>query len=140
MAHDDPFAQPPSDKTLIVPSPGARSPRPAQPQPDRPASMRFERVDLAALDWDTGLNPLIAAANPLLNLVLQFRQIQHPDPAGLADVLEAGGIAQLSAAVRNRRQVDAVPVRGRVARPAGRERLAVYVLAHRIAAYVAFAL
>lgn len=87
MAHDDPFAQPPSDKTLIVPSPGARSPRPAQPQPDRPASMRFERVDLAALDWDTGLNPLIAAANPLLNLVPQFRQIQHPDPGGLRETL-----------------------------------------------------
>mgnify|MGYP000632619161 CR=1 FL=1 len=61
MAHDDPFAQPPSDKTLIIPSPGARSARSAAASGPAPA-MRFERVDLAALDWDTGLNPLIAAA------------------------------------------------------------------------------
>ena len=88
MAHDDPFAQPPSDKTLIVPSPGARSARQASAQAQQPAaSMRFERVDLATLDWDTGLNPLIAAANPLLNLVPQFRQIQHPDPTGLRETL-----------------------------------------------------
>lgn len=85
MAHDDPFAQPPSDKTLIIPSPGARSTRSAASGP-APA-MRFERVDLAALDWDTGLNPLIAAANPLLGLVPQFRQAHHPDPIGLRDTL-----------------------------------------------------
>lgn len=86
MAHDDPFAQPPSDKTLIIPSPGARSARSAAASGQAPA-MRFERVDLAALDWDTGLNPLIAAANPLLGLVPQFRQAQHPDPTGLRDTL-----------------------------------------------------
>jgi len=89
MAHDDPFAQPPSDKTLIVPSPGARAARPAAAQtaPAAAAAMRFERVDLAALDWDCGVNPLIAAANPLLNLVPQFRQVQHPDPTGLRETL-----------------------------------------------------
>jgi len=36
----------------------------------------------------SGLNPLIAAANPLLNLVVQLRAtMHHPDPAGLRDAL-----------------------------------------------------
>ncbi|WP_374247066.1 DotU family type VI secretion system protein [Zoogloea sp.] len=97
MAHDDPFAQPPSDKTLIIPSPGGRSPRPAAAAGVAPA-MRFERVDLVTLDWDTGLNPLIAAANPLLGLVPQFRQAQHPDPTGLRDTLaRAMGIFETKA-------------------------------------------
>ena len=72
MVHDDPFLQPPSDKTLIVPSPGGRSSRPAAAQNERPASgVRFDRVELGSLDWSTGLNPLIAAANFLqLNLAV----------------------------------------------------------------------
>ena len=87
MAHDDPFAQPPSDKTLIIPSPGARAARAAAAQGAQPASTYFERVDLATLDWESGLNPLVAAANPLLNLVPQFRQAHHPDPQGLRETL-----------------------------------------------------
>ena len=87
MAHDDPFAQPPSDKTLIIPSPGARAARAAAAQGAQPAAAYFERVDLAALDWESGLNPLVAAANPLLNLVPQFRQAHHPDPQGLRETL-----------------------------------------------------
>ena len=87
MAHDDPFAQPPSDKTLIIPSPGARAARAAAAQGAQPASTHFERVDLATLDWESGLNPLVAAANPLLNLVPQFRQAHHPDPQGLRETL-----------------------------------------------------
>lgn len=95
MANEDPFAQPPSDKTLIIPSPGARTPRPAAgPAP----TQRFARIELAELDWDTGLNPIIAAANPLLNLVPQFRQAQHPDPMGLRETLaRAVGIFETKA-------------------------------------------
>ena len=63
MAQDDPFGQMPSDRTLIIPSPGARAAAAAQPgyvQPP-PSGGRFDRVELNALDWDTGLNPLVAA-------------------------------------------------------------------------------
>ncbi len=88
MAYDDPFAQPPSEKTLIVPSPGMRGgARAANTAAPQGTTTRYPRGDLSALDWHTGLNPLIAAANPLLNLVPQLRQAQHPDPLGLRETL-----------------------------------------------------
>jgi len=84
MTNDDPFGQPPGDRTLVIPNPGARAARPAV----APAQgFSFERVELSALDWSAGLNPLVAAANPLLNLVPQLRQAHHPDPAGLRETL-----------------------------------------------------
>lgn len=87
MAHDDPFGQMPADRTLIIPSPGARGATAAASPPPPPGGGRFERIDLNALDWRTGLNPLVAAASPLLNLVPQFRQATHPDPAALRATL-----------------------------------------------------
>lgn len=89
MAQDDPFGQMPTDRTLIIPSPGARvAPAAAAfAPPPPPSGARFERVELGALDWSTGLNPLVAAATPLLNLVPQLRQAVHPDPSGLRDML-----------------------------------------------------
>lgn len=84
MSNDDPFGHPPGDRTLVIPNPGARAARPAAaPAP----GFSFERVELSALDWSAGLNPLVAAANPLLNLVPQLRQAHHADPAGLRETL-----------------------------------------------------
>ncbi|MEC5386819.1 DotU family type VI secretion system protein [Uliginosibacterium sp. H3] len=90
MTSDDPFGQLPADRTLVIPNPGARPQRPAASAGAAPSSssrFNFERVELSALDWYSGLNPLVAAANPLLNLVPQLRQAHHPDPAGLRDTL-----------------------------------------------------
>jgi type VI secretion system protein ImpK len=44
-------------------------------------------VGLETLDWQTGINPLIAAANPLLGMVPRLREARHPDPAGLRETL-----------------------------------------------------
>lgn len=85
MTNDDPFGSPPSDRTLVIPNPGARAARPAAAA--AAPGFSFERVELSALDWASGLNPLVAAANPLLNLVPQLRQAHHPDPAGLRETL-----------------------------------------------------
>jgi type VI secretion system protein ImpK len=87
MTSDDPFGQLPADRTLVIPNPGARPQRPASPAAAAGSRFNFERVELSALDWYSGLNPLVAAANPLLNLVPQLRQAHHPDPAGLRDTL-----------------------------------------------------
>lgn len=84
MSNDDPFGHPPSDRTLVIPNPGARAARPAAAAAQ---GFSFERVELSALDWNAGLNPLVAAANPLLNLVPHLRQAHHPDPAGLRETL-----------------------------------------------------
>ena len=91
MAQEDPFGQVPTDKTLILPSPGARAAAGARAAIPSSAPImtggRFERVELGSLDWSTGLNPLVSAAAPLLNLVPQLRQAHHPDPVGLRDTL-----------------------------------------------------
>ncbi len=85
--HDDPFAAPDHDRTFIKPTPGARAAAPAPtPRPAPPAE--------PATGWNepvvakAGLNPLVAAANPLLDLVPLLRTTaQHPDPAALRDQL-----------------------------------------------------
>ena len=63
MTDNDPFA--PRQQNFVIPTPGARAVPQGSPQPAAaPATPRagFERVDLAALDWSAGLNPLVAAA------------------------------------------------------------------------------
>ena len=73
---DDPFADLPVDRTVIMPVPGGRpapgraAPAPAHPPPSA-AGDHAEVADAAAVS--SGLNPLIAAANRLLNVLPQLR-------------------------------------------------------------------
>ena len=87
MSKDDPFASPDSDKTIIMPSPGGRAPTQGQQTNHKPLPIEsFVETDASAVI--PGLNPLIAAANPLLNVVSQLRvTLQHTDPMGLRDYI-----------------------------------------------------
>jgi type VI secretion system protein ImpK len=83
------------DATVMVPTPGRRraaAPPPAFPPQELPRKSEAAiTADLGAL---SGLNPLVALANPLLALVPQIRgSVSHPDPAGLRETL----VQQLSA-------------------------------------------
>lgn len=88
MAQDDPFATPSADHTLILPTPGGRG---SSPQPKLPESYDAQQ-ELAAtpseMAFGNGLNPLLAAASPLLAVVSQLRvTLQHPNPQALRDEL-----------------------------------------------------
>lgn len=90
MSQDDPFSSLDSDKTVIMPSPGGRAAPPGQTSTNwhttGPGSPGVKEVDELAAT--AGLNPLIAAANPLLNIVPQLRTTpHHPDPSGLRDFI-----------------------------------------------------
>jgi type VI secretion system protein ImpK len=81
---DDPFAGLTGDRTVIMPMPGGRT------VPGRPASAE----PTATPDEPPvtgGLNPLIAAANPLFDMIPQLRSsVQHPNPSALRDGLAQG--------------------------------------------------
>lgn len=90
MSEDDPFAAPNSERTVIMPSPGGRAGAP-RPAPSPPNVNQDHNAVVDAAVPNSGLNPLLAAANPLLNLVAQLRTtVQHPDPSGLRDQLAQG--------------------------------------------------
>ncbi|MDB5976130.1 MAG: DotU family type secretion system protein [Nevskia sp.] len=84
--NDDPFSAPDQNRTVILPTPGGRGRddgairRPAAPdQTDYGADLQVA---------PSGLNPLLAAANPLLNLAPQIRAtLHHPNPGALRDSL-----------------------------------------------------
>src|SRR5712691_8468682 len=90
---DDPFAGLGLDRTVIMPVPGGRV------APGRPSvGTQTEAVDVSAVT--SGLNPLVAAANSLLNVVPQMRSsVEHPNPAALRESL-AQGIRQFEARAR----------------------------------------
>ena len=71
-------AEPDPEATIAIPTPGRkRDAIPAAPDSGSQAAA----ADIGALG---GLNPLIAAANPILAVVAQIRQtLRHPDPEGL---------------------------------------------------------
>ena len=85
----DPFASIDTGRTFVMPNPGAPTPGPAAgfaPPLHRGADVV---ADLAAPD--TGLNPLVALANPLLALVPQIRSTSHlADPGALKEQMATG--------------------------------------------------
>ena len=90
MSMDNPFSSiPEGERTIIMPTPGRR----AAPAPSAGAAAHPIQDDGAgAAAPDTGgLNPLVAAANPLLDLVPQLRAtLDHPHPESLRDWLATG--------------------------------------------------
>ncbi|MBX3623926.1 MAG: DotU family type VI secretion system protein [Rhizobacter sp.] len=97
---DDPFADIDTGRTFIMPTPGGRAAAPA-PAPAMPR-MGAAGADVAA-DIGTpesGLNPLVALANPLLALVPQVRATTHlADPAALRESM-AQGVREFEAGAR----------------------------------------
>lgn len=89
MSQDDPFAALPSDRTIVIPSPGQRGVRPAA-TPSATIVSAGAAADTEALNTlvhSTDGNPLVAAAIPLLSVVPTLRSGQQPDPVGLRDAL-----------------------------------------------------
>lgn len=83
----DPFANIESQRTFVMPTPGARAAE-AMPAPASAAGADVV-ADLGAVD--SGLNPLVALANRLLAIVPQIRSTTHlPDPGVLKESLAQG--------------------------------------------------
>ena len=95
MAHtalpDDPFAALDGGRTFIMPTPGGRAAQgAARPAAAAPAAGGADVAGDIAVP-DTGLNPLVALAHPLLMLVMQVRAAsQVPDPAALKESMAQG--------------------------------------------------
>jgi type VI secretion system protein ImpK len=89
---------PDPEATIAIPTPGRRRDADAPSLPAAPAAgSEAASIDTGALG---GLNPLVAAANPVLAVVAQVRHtLKHPDPQGLRANLRQG-IAAFEAAAR----------------------------------------
>ena len=113
MTQDDPFSNSGDlDRTLLRPMPGGRRPpgsspaphAPAPPPPAFDASYRGTPIPRAG----KGMNPLVDAAAPLLDLVAQLRAtVSHPDPTGLRDHL-IQEVAAFEATARSRGIAESV--------------------------------
>ena len=75
-------AEPDPEATIAIPTPGRKRDAAAPALPAAPAAgSEAAKIDLAELG---GLNPLVAAANPVLAVAVQIRHaLKHPDPEGL---------------------------------------------------------
>jgi len=104
---NDPFAAFNSDKTVIKPSagrpkpaaPGAPTGAGQQPPPQQQGQASMQPSGVSGRDaplsidalTTTGMNPLVAAAMPLLAAAPRVRTTaRHPNPAGLRDALSEG--------------------------------------------------
>jgi type VI secretion system protein ImpK len=90
--------EPDPEATIAIPTPGRRRDADAPSLPAAPAAgSEAASIDTGALG---GLNPLVAAANPVLAVVAQIRHtLKHPDPEGLRANLRQG-IAAFEATAR----------------------------------------
>lgn len=74
------------DRTVLIPAPGGRRTTPSQPAPRAPldTTVAPRPSSVPAQLHGEGLNPLVRAANPLLDLVTPLRRMaSHPDVEGL---------------------------------------------------------
>jgi len=92
-----PAAAPPdSDRTMMIPRPGARAAEPSQPSlqsalqppiqaaPQAPQPVAAQMPPPQPLRLEHGLNPLVTAAATLLAVLTKLRNtLEHPDVAGL---------------------------------------------------------
>lgn len=86
---NDPFAAIDTGRTFIMPTPGARPAGPDVPPPSPFHSGADVAADVSAPD--SGLNPLVALANPLLALIPQIKQTVHlSDPSALKEQMAQG--------------------------------------------------
>ena len=87
MSSQDPFDRTDLERTIIVPVPGGRARAQAAPRlPDSAVTGLDNAVPTA--NATSGLNPLLAAANPVLRLVPQLRaSATHPNVAALREQL-----------------------------------------------------
>jgi type VI secretion system protein ImpK len=86
---DNPFSEPEEDRTIIRPAPGGRTaPRAPAPLPAQPQAAQIAAAPLdAAIELPAiGTSPLIAAAQPLLQLMGRLRNtVAQPDPGELRE-------------------------------------------------------
>jgi type VI secretion system protein ImpK len=86
-SEDDPFdLDGDSDRTIMIPAPGGRrAPAPSTSESPRTRIPPVTKLPIRKLG---GINPLVAVANPLLNLVAPLRNtLSHPDPDALSQQL-----------------------------------------------------
>lgn len=94
---DDPFAPRADDRTVMVPTPRRAqaapppaAPRAAAPAAPRPAAAPPPAASVERIPDAVGINPLVAAATPLLDLIPQLRTASQADPVAAKNNLVQG--------------------------------------------------